>query len=94
MNQAIKDQADYLDSLDPESPEYTQEKEVLDQMREERRAAFYKGVKPQEAHASQPSQSGIVMKSAKYGDVTEDDIQETMRQTGMTREAVLKRLGE
>lgn len=94
MNKQIDLQMKIMEDMDPESPEYEQEKEILNDLIRQHRATFYKGGAPQKAPAEQPSQSGIVMKSAKYGDVTEDDIQETMRQTGMTREAVLKRLGE
>ncbi|CAL9956702.1 released from the phage upon host infection [Vibrio phage 219E48-1] len=39
------------------------------------------------------SQTGVVMSHESYGDVTEDDIAETMRANNMTREEVLSRLG-
>lgn len=36
----------------------------------------------------------VAPKTEKYGDVTEEDIQETMRANNMTREQVLERIGE
>lgn len=43
--------------------------------------------------ASESSADSIVFTSEQYGDVTEADIQETMRANGISREEVLRRLG-
>ena len=49
-------------------------------------------MKEEQPEDDQGDKSNVVFTSQQYGDVTEDDIQETMRANNMTREQVMQRL--
>ena len=55
--------------------------------------SVYDAIRVTQGFDGKPSNQVIIKAHPQYGDVTEDDIQETMSQSGMTREQVLAKLG-
>lgn len=55
--------------------------------------SVYDAIRVTQGFDGKPSNQVIIKAHPQYGDVTEDDIQTTMSQSGMTREQVLAKLG-